>query len=410
MESVAEREARIERLAGERAVRRVAGEDRTLTIVNEPLPWTTAGAPVTVRESLQLADVWAIVSTIARTAAMMPAVLYRRVGDGRQRVSEGGGADLLRRPSPGMASSAFVASAALSTALYGELFVAKHRRPDGQIASLSLLSPDAVEVSLLASGEPLYVWNFAGKRHELSRADVAHGMLFSIDGLRGASPVRMCREGLSLNRALAQQAAATLANSGVPRGILTVPPGPPGEELMSKLAADWQSTHGGPANSGRVAIVSGEITWQGVGMTAADQEFTEQRKLSTVELCRIWGMPPAAIGAPTGESMTYSNLEAERTSLVRSCVTSYVMPLEEALSLDEEIAPGDQYVELLSEGVMRGDLTARYSAYATALSAGFLTVDEVRRRENLEPLDESERPPLAAVPNQQKAAHGGGGR
>lgn len=43
-------------------------------------------------------------------------------------------------------------------------------------------------------------------------------------------------------------------------------------------------------------------------MSAADQEFLEQRKLSTVECCRIWGMPPWAIGASSGDSMTYSNV------------------------------------------------------------------------------------------------------
>ena len=37
--------------------------------------------------------------------------------------------------------------------------------------------------------------------------------------------------------------------------------------------------------------------------------------------------------------------------------------------------------------MLKTDTASRYAAYATALSSGFLTVDEVRERENLESMD-----------------------
>jgi phage portal protein BeeE len=40
--------------------------------------------------------------------------------------------------------------------------------------------------------------------------------------------------------------------------------------------------------------------------------------------------------------------------------------------------------------MLKTDTASRYAAYATALSSGFLTVDEVRDRENLESMDYEE--------------------
>ena len=42
------------------------------------------------------------------------------------------------------------------------------------------------------------------------------------------------------------------------------------------------------------------------------------------------------------------------------------------------------------DSMLKTDTASRYSAYATALSSGFLTVDEVRDRENLESMDYEE--------------------
>jgi HK97 family phage portal protein len=381
------------------------GEARALTRADVPpamLPATVAGPPVTARESLTVVDVWGAVSAIARTASQMPPILYRPQGDGRERVRAGTGAELLRRPAPGMTPAAFVASAVLHVCLWGEVFVGKVRQPDGSLAFLMLLSPDAMEVDLAPTGEPVYAWNGGKERRILSRADVAHGMLMTIDGRRGISPVAMCREGIGLNRALAQHASAHLANGGAPKGVLTVDAGPATDDVARNLMTDWAARHGGPLNAGRVAIVGGEVSFAPVSMPLADQQFLEQRNLSTNEVCRIWGLPPWAVGANSGDGLRYENAESQALGLIKYCVASYVRPLEEALSGDEELAPGDEYVELLAEGVLRGASSERAAFYEKALdpAKGWMNRDEVRRAESLPAESADQRPNLTVVPKE----------
>ena len=50
------------------------------------------------------------------------------------------------------------------------------------------------------------------------------------------------------------------------------------------------------------------------------------------------------------------------------------------------------YVEFLPDALLATDTAGRYAAYKTGLDAGFLTLDEVRRKENLPALPERIRP------------------
>jgi phage portal protein BeeE len=72
----------------------------------------------------------------------------------------------------------------------------------------------------------------------------------------------------------------------------------------------------------------------------------------------------------------------------------YLVPVEEALS---SLLPRPQRVRANVSAVLRSDLSTRYESYQTALAAGFLTVDEVRALEDLEPLPESS--PAAPMPD-----------
>jgi hypothetical protein len=58
-----------------------------------------------------------------------------------------------------------------------------------------------------------------------------------------------------------------------------------------------------------------------------------------------------------------------------------------------------QVAKFKYESLLKTDTASRYAAYQTALSSGFLTVDEIREYENLDPMDhESEENDVAEAP------------
>jgi phage portal protein BeeE len=51
-----------------------------------------------------------------------------------------------------------------------------------------------------------------------------------------------------------------------------------------------------------------------------------------------------------------------------------------------DVTPRGHRVRFALDDYLRSDTSARYDAYATAIAAGFMTVDEVRALEHLPPL------------------------
>ena len=106
-----------------------------------------------------------------------------------------------------------------------------------------------------------------------------------------------------------------------------------------------------------------------------------------MEVARIFRVPPWMIGADPGESLTYSNVESQSLSFVTYSLRPWLVAIEQAISADADLCPGSLYVEFLLDALLRADSAARASFYTAALDplTGWMTRQEVRERENLEP-------------------------
>jgi HK97 family phage portal protein len=133
--------------------------------------------------------------------------------------------------------------------------------------------------------------------------------------------------------------------------------------------------------------MTGEVEWVAMAGPLDDLQFVEQRKLSTAEIARIFRIPPWMIGAASGDSMTYSNVEQQQLAFVMHSLRPWLVLIEQAISADPDLCSQNQYVEFLLDALLRADSKTRADIYALALDPvkGWMTRDEVRRLENLEP-------------------------
>lgn len=347
------------------------------------LPETGAGVPVGTRGAMAITDVWACVRVIAQTGATLPLHAYRRrEAGGRERVT----AELLERPAPGLTQFTFVSRCLTHLALWGECFIGKFRDGDDELAFLDLLSPDAVTVHF-EGGEPVFTWTppNGATPVPLTRDDAIHVRLLTLDGVRGASPVAVCRDALGLNKALAEHAGATAQRGYRPDGVVTVREGPGAEEVVTNLQRRWDDRHSRP---GRTAFVTSEVTYTAVSTPARDAQFLEQRQASTVETCRLFGVPPWMVAAPSGDSLTYSNTEGQAAAFVKFGLAPYLVALEQAITDDGDLLPpGDTYAQFAVDALLRPDSAGRAAFYTAALAekTGWMRRSEVRELEDLPP-------------------------
>jgi len=361
-------------------------EDRALT--RETVPAAMLSAPpagsVTPSTALATADVWACVRALSDAAASLPLHVYRRRGEGRERV-ESSTAELLRSPSPATTTANLIGQLMAHLQLHGNAFVGKFRGSTGRVEQLALLHPDRVTPELRA-GRPLYtVTGPKGERSVHGPDDVTHVRGMSTDGLVGLSPIRQCRTALGLSDQLAQHGAAFMENSARPGGLLKTAHGAP--DQLDSLREAWESGHKGVAQAHRVAVVAGDVSFEAIGLPPADFEFVAQRKLSAVEVARIFRIPPHVIGADPGSSLTYQTAETAALDFAKFSLRPWLVLIEQALSADRDLFGPREYVELVMDGLLRADSKTRADVYALALDPerGWMSRAEVRRLENLPP-------------------------
>lgn len=372
--------------------RRDRAEDRDLTRESLPsvmLPDSTSPDVPSVRSAAGIADVFACVRVLVDGAEMAPLHPYRRTSTGREQAEGTPTAELLDRPAPGVTQPAFVGQLVANLALWGECFVGLYYAPDGSVGQLGVLPPDRIDVKLVG-GEPQFTYYHpTGEVQErLTLDDVIHIRTgFTLDGVRGVSPVRMAREAMGLADNLTKSAAALWANGAVPGGILSVPQGAGGDDQAQALADVWAERHQGATNRGRIAIVTGEVDFKPVSMPLADAEFIDTQRLSTATICRIMRVPTWMVGAALGDSsITYSTVAEQSSAFVKFSLGPWLRLIEEGLSGCEALFPQPaHYCRFVLDGLLRAEPEARAAFYTAALNpdTGWMTRAEVRALEDL---------------------------
>jgi HK97 family phage portal protein len=367
-------------------------------------PAMVAGVGVEARQAIGISAVWSCVRCLVDASVLCQLQSFREMADGsRQRVTSGRLVDLIERPAPAMTGVALTALLMQHLSLWGECFLGKIR-DGGVIIGLEALSPDRVSVEIV-EGVPRYqYYSPRGQIFEnLGVPDIVHVKSLSLDGVRGASPVAVCAASMNLANSLTTAASSAIDNGGVPSGVLSVPPGPGAQDQAKSLATAWQENQAGPTNRGKIAVLSGDVKFQGMSLSPADLQYVEQAKLSLADVARIFGIPPSRVNAQSQDTLTYSNIEQESLAFLTHALLPRLTLIEAALSADSDLCTQNQCVKYDVDGVLRGDSLSRAEYYTLALNpvSGWLSRAEVRDRESL---PKEENPPAPATDGQQAQA------
>jgi HK97 family phage portal protein len=373
----------------------------TTPVSSALFPATGAPLDVNTANALRVSDAYACVRVLADSVASLPLHAYRRTDQGRipagpdQRIVQ-----LLNRPSPGSTSADLLSQVMVHLNVHGDAFIGKYRS-DNEIVQLGLLDPTRVNVELKGQ-RVVYTIDTDARRQEYGVSDICHIKAMSADGLKGMSPVEQCRTALGLSGSLQRSAKAFTEQGSRPSGVLSVENA--SHAAIDHLHESWRARHSGAQNMHKVAVMDGQVTFTPLSFTNDDAQFLQQRELSAREVARIFRVPAWAIDAPTGDSMTYSNVAQQNRALVDYSLRPWLVRIERAISNDVDLCPGGTYVEFLLDALLRGDTDVRSQVYERALNpqTGWMTRAEVRALENLNPEQE-------ATDGQRSGAGSGGG-
>lgn len=189
--------------------------------------------------------------------------------------------------------------------------------------------------------------------------------------------------------------ADNLLRRGVPNGWLKSSKPDLNQSQADELKRAWMNAHGGLKKS--IAVLNATTEFHPIELDMQSMAYLDMKRLSAWELALAFGVPPGKLGISMGNSMQYSTLEMANAEYVQDTLIGLARKLEAAI---DAVLPTGTTLKINFNQLLRADTTARYAAYQVGLSAGFLTVDEVRAFEDLPPMP----PQQAAAPPELPAA------
>jgi HK97 family phage portal protein len=357
---------------------------------------SAAGKMVTERSAMQMTAVYSCVRILAEAVAGLPLHLYRYTKDGGKEKAIDHHLYILLHDEPNPEMSSFVFRETLMThlLLWGNAYAQIIRNGKGEIVALYPLMPNKMTVDRDENGSLYYRYNRGideAVRDKgtviLMPSDVLHIPGLGFDGLVGYSPIAMAKNAIGLAIAAEEYGSKFYANGAAPSGVLEHP-GTIKDPV--RLRDSWNSTFGGSANSGKVAVLEEGMKYTPISISPNEAQFLETRKFQINEIARIFRVPPHMVGDL--EKSSFSNIEQQSLEFVKYTLDPWVIRWEQSIqrSLFTPEEKKKYFVKFNVEGLLRGDYMSRMSGYATARQNGWMSANDIRELENLDRISAEE--------------------
>ena len=352
---------------------------------------SAAGMTVTDETSLRLSAVYACVRLISDTVGTLPYDQFiRRDGE---RFPFRPKDSWIDRPSTEMPRTTFWKQIMISLLLDGNAFV-MITRSGNEIVDLTPLNPKQVRVER-SNGRKLFVIN---NERTVGTDEVLHLTEMLMPGkMRGVSRIEQAKEALGLGLALEEYAAQFFGNGAYAGGVLEFPD-KLSPEQRKEIRETWNSVHQGPKRAHRVGMLWGGGKFNPLTIDPSASQLVDQRKFAVEEVARIFRVPPFMLGVSENAAMAFASIEQQQLFFRQHTIQPYVEMLED--HFQTLLSNPSSFIKFNMASIVRADLATRYSSYNTALLAGFMSVNDVRRLEDQGPVEAGDqyRVPLQNIP------------
>ncbi|HDG1681650.1 TPA: phage portal protein [Kluyvera ascorbata] len=347
---------------------------------------SSSGKVVTADKAMQLSSVWACVRLLSESISTLPLKVYERQPDGSRKLAQNNAAYqvLCRRPNPEMTPSRFMLMVVASVCLRGNAFVEK-LFIGKKLVSLVPLLPQNMVVKRLDTGQLQYTYTENGVKRVIPTDRMMHIRGFGLDGVCGMMPTMAGVDVFGAAMSVDEAAAKIFENGLQSTGFLS------SENALTKdqrdrLRKNLQSFIGSK-NAGKLMVLENKLTYQNVTMNPEAAQLLESRSFSIEEICRWFRVPPYMVGHTTKQSSWASSLEGMNLLFLTHTLRPLLVNIEQEIARCLLNGDDDLFAEFSVEGLLRADSAGRAAYYTSALQNGWMSRNDVRRLENMSPIE-----------------------
>ena len=368
--------------------------------------FANSGVVVTPETAIRAGAVFACVRVLAESVAALPLHLYRHMENGgKEKALDHELYQILHdSPNPEMTSYEYRETIMGHLALRSNAYSFIDKDVIGRVKALWPLHPGRMQVwranaLMLTMGEDvmpipgvrgsdlLYKYTPLNGPQQIYKSDqILHYRGLGLNGLIGYSISDIGQESIGNYLAAQKYSAKFFANDARPGGVLEHP-AKLGEEALKNLKKSWEDMHRGLDNAHRIAVLEEGLSYKAVGIEPKKAQLIEAKKLSRSEIAGLFRVPPHLI--MDLEKATYSNIEQQDLGFVKHTLMPWLVRIEQRNNLSL-LTPEDRKKYFCKHNVnalLRGDIDSRYKAYATGRQWGFLSANEIREFEDMNPID-----------------------
>ena len=355
---------------------------------------TEAGTNIDQVQAMKINAFYACVLLISDTISTLPVDSFiRRDGD---RVPYRPHPTWVQRPDVDLLRSEHYQQVLISLLLDGNAFVRVFRDNSGQVINLVVIDPYRVTVTRnKVTREIEYIIDEDESKPVSKRDMLQITELRKAGELRGMSRVTELKDNLGLTTALQSFASRFFGQGATTSGIIETAQSLNSDQAK-QLVDSFNQRHSGFRKSNRTGLLTGGAKFVRTGVNPDEAQMLDSRKLAIEEVARMFRVPPHMIGVTTPGAMSYASVEQNNINFVTHTLRPYVAKIEDAYSA---LLPDAAFIRFNVDGLLRGDFATRMNGYSIGSQAGFLSVNDIRRFEDLRPVEGGDvyRVPLANV-------------
>lgn len=366
-----------------------------------------SGQAVTCETGLQHWAVQAVLEALASPVSSLPMGVFERLGgDKRRPAPEHPLHSILHSGSGRQTAQLFRDEQARHLAWWRNAYALILPAQDGgPVGGLEQIHPS--RVSRVERGSDGWVYYWVRRLAPSVGEDVyREDMIWHVrkapltsDGLRGIPVWETARETIGKALAVEQFGALYFANGGSGGGVLEHPGTFKDKADEQKFLDSWRSGGSG-LNRHRDRLLTHGVKYSPFTVKNDEAQFLETKKQAGYEIAGLWNMPPHRVGML--ERATNNNIEQQSIEFVVYTLGPWIAAIEQAAERDLLVGSDRArfYVEFNVAGLLRGDIKTRYAAYFQARQGGWLSINDIRRLENMDPVgpEGDDYTPLAKSP------------
>ncbi|KPW32511.1 HK97 family phage portal protein [Pseudomonas syringae pv. apii] len=350
---------------------------------------TKSGVRVNTKTALSISMVWSCVKILSESLSGLPLKLYEDSEGGRKLIpGKDRSLKVLRKPNPYMTQLNFLKFVVVNMALRGNAFALIERNRNGD--PIGFVPLDCNTVTIDTDDDLIYcVTPKDSEPFPVSPENMLHFKLFSLDGIVGLSPIEYQAETMGLAKAGQQWSSRFMRKGGFTGGYVIYEQFLTKEQQAQVMEKFPDVRKGDVDDIGKMAILQGNPTIVPAGISQKDAQFIESQQFQEEALAGIYGVPLWLANRAGKTSIMGSNLEQQLTGYITFGLKPYIDAVEDEFN-DKVYRKVSRFVEFTVEGLLRADSAGRSTYYSGALGgsggSGWMTINEVREKENLPPL------------------------